>query len=124
MKHISTLITLLLTITLSLVVWAKDKKPTAQIDFTVLRASDAKPVRRASVILHAVNKDGKQAKDAFEVKTDAQGRVALSDLDYGKYRIQVIAEHLQTYGDDLEIMEPNKQMTIKLKEPQKQYSIY
>lgn len=124
MKRISSLITLLLTITLSLVVWAKDKKPTAQIDFTVLRASDAKPVRRASVILHAVNKDGKQAKDAFEVKTDAQGQVALSDLDYGKYRIQVIAEHLQTYGDDLEITEPTKQMTIKLKAPQKQYSIY
>ncbi|MEO8726755.1 MAG: hypothetical protein ABI383_11635 [Acidobacteriaceae bacterium] len=124
MNRISYLIICLLAFTLFLPAWAKDKKPTAQIDFTVLRASDQKPVRRASVILHAVNKDGKQAKDAFEVKTDAEGKVALSDLDYGKYRIQVIAEHLQTFGDDLEIAEPIKQMTIKLKEPQKQYSIY
>ena len=124
MRCISYLVALLLTFSLSLPGWAKDRKPTAEIDFTVLRDSDQKPVRRASVILHAVNKDGKQAKDAFEVKTDADGKVALSDLDYGKYRIQVIAEHLQTFGDDLVIAEPAKQMIIKLKEPQKQYSIY
>ncbi len=104
--------------------FAKEKKPTAQIAFTVLRESNSKPVRNASVILHSVHKDGTQDKDAYEVKTDAEGKVSLSGLDFGKYRIQVIAEHLQTFGSDLEVSEQEKQMTIKLKPPQSQYSIY
>jgi 5-hydroxyisourate hydrolase-like protein (transthyretin family) len=101
-----------------------DKKPSAEIDFVVLREANGKPVRNASVILHSVNKDGKQSKDAYEVKTDSDGKVSLSGLDFGKYRVQVLAEHLQTYGDDIEITEPQKNMTIKLKPPQSQYSIY
>ncbi|HEY0565847.1 MAG TPA: carboxypeptidase-like regulatory domain-containing protein [Terriglobales bacterium] len=101
-----------------------DKKPSAEIDFVVLRETNGKPVRNASVILHSVNKDGKQSKDAYEVKTDSDGKVSLSGLDFGKYRVQVLAEHLQTYGDDIEITEPQKNMTIKLKPPQSQYSIY
>jgi 5-hydroxyisourate hydrolase-like protein (transthyretin family) len=123
-KRISLIFALVVSLPLLLTAHGKEKKPMAQIDFTVLRESNGKPVRRASVILHAVHKDGKQDKDAYEVKTDAEGKVTLSDLDYGKYRIQVIAEHLQTYGDDLEVTEPTKQMTIKLKAPQSQYSIY
>jgi carboxypeptidase family protein len=101
-----------------------DKKPTAELDFTVLREINGKPVRNASVILHSVNKDGRQSKDAYEVKTDSEGKVSLSGLDFGKYRIQVLAEHLQTYGDDIEITQPQKDLTIKLKPPQSQFSIY
>jgi uncharacterized GH25 family protein len=123
-RRIALLIAVALTLVLSGFAGAKDDKPSAQIDFTVLREGNGKPVRSASVILHAVDKNGKQGKDAYEVKTDSEGRVTLSGLEYGKYRIQVLAEHLQTYGDDLEIRQPTQEMTIKLKPPQKQYTIY
>ena len=99
-------------------------KPTAQLDFTVLKDINGKPVRSASVILHSVNKDGHQKNDVYEVKTDAEGKTTMSGVDYGRYRIQVLAEHYQTYGEDLEVSEPVKSLTIKLKTPQSQYSIY
>jgi hypothetical protein len=76
------------------------------------------------VVLHPVNKDGKQSKTGMELKTDPEGKAALESVPYGKLRIQAIAPGLQTYGDDIEINQPEQQITIKMNKPQEQYSIY
>ena len=96
----------------------------AKLEVIVLRAYNGKPVRNASVVLHPVSKDGKQQKGGMELKTDADGKASLDIVPYGKLRVQAIAPGLQTYGDDVEINQPEQQVTIKMNRPQEQYSIY
>jgi hypothetical protein len=96
----------------------------SRIEFIVLRAGNGKPVRNASVILHPVNKKGKQGKNGMQLKTDPEGKASLDGIPYGKLRIQAIAPGMQTYGDDIEINQPEQQITIKMNKPQEQYSIY
>lgn len=121
MKHLFAFLAFVLIATLTL---SAAEKPSATVNVTVLREANGKPVRNASVIFHSVTKEGKQRNDEFQLKTDAEGKAALSGLQFGKYRVQVIAEHLQTYGNDLEVTEPQKDLVIKMKTPQAQYSIY
>jgi len=96
----------------------------AHVDFVVVRGYNGKPVRNASVVLHPVSKDGKQSKSGTQLKTDTDGKASLDYVPYGKMRIQAIAPGLQTYGDDIEINQPEHQVTIKMNRPQEQYSIY
>ncbi len=121
MKQVLSVLTVLLLMALSL---CAGEKQTATVNVTVVRETNGKPVRNASVIFHSVNKEGKQRNDEFQLKTDEDGKAALEGLQFGKYRVQVIAEHLQTYGDDLDISAAEKDLMIKMKAPQKQYSIY
>ena len=106
----------------SLTAFAEDKY--SRIEFLVVRGYNGKPVRNASVVMHPVNKDGKQAKNGVELKTDPDGKASFDSVPYGKLRIQAIAPGLQTYGDDIEISQPQQQITIKMNKPQEQYSIY
>jgi hypothetical protein len=96
----------------------------SRIEFLVVRSYNGKPVRNASIVLHPVNKEGKQARNGVELKTDLDGKTAVDSVPYGKLRIQTIAPGLQTYGDDVEINEPQQQITIKMNRPKEQYSIY
>ncbi len=96
----------------------------AELKFTILRDSNGKPVRNASVVLHQVDDKGQQAKGGVQLKTDAEGRTSYPSVPYGKLRVQVIAPGFQTYGEDYDISEPSQEFTIKLKRPQEQYSIY
>jgi hypothetical protein len=96
----------------------------SHVEFMVVRSYNGKPVRNASVVLHPVNKDGKQSKNGTELKTDPDGKASLNYVPYGKMRIQAIAPGLQTYGSDIEINQPEHQITIKMNRPQEQYSIY
>ena len=96
----------------------------ARIDIIVLRSYNGKAVRNASVVLHPVNKNGKQARGGLELKTDLDGKASLEAVPYGTLRIQAIAPGLQTYGDDVEINQPEQQITIKMDRPKTQYSIY
>lgn len=107
----------------SLPLWAGDEQ-VSRLEVIVLRAYNGKPVRNASVVLHPVGKNGKQTKGGMELKTDAEGKASLDIVPYGKLRIQAIAPGLQTYGDDIEINQPEQQITIKMNRPQEQYSIY
>ncbi len=101
---------------------ADDK--TSDLKFVVLKEENGKPVRNASVILHAVDKNGKQEKGGLQLKTDAEGSASFNGIPYGKLRIQVLAHGFQTFGNDYEINQPNHTFEIKLKPPQKQFSIY
>ncbi len=103
---------------------AKEGHPTAHLDFLVVRSTNGKPLRNASVIVHPVHKDGSQASAGVQLKTDSEGRAQLDDIPYGKLRVQAIAHGYQTYGQDFEINQPSHQFTIKLNPPQEQYSIY
>jgi|SRR5437588_12878889 len=107
---------------LSVPAFAGDK--VAHVEFLVVRSYNGKPVRNASVVLHPVNKEGKQSKGGVELKTDPEGKTSMNAVPYGKMRIQAIAPGLQTYGDDIEINQPEHQITIKMNRPQEQYSIY
>jgi len=102
---------------------AGDKKY-CNLHFSVVRAGKKVPVRNASVVIHPVNKNGEQEKGGLELKTDSEGQTGIDGIRYGKLRVQVIAKGYQTFGEDFEISEPEKEFVIELKRPQDQVTIY
>ncbi len=107
---------------------AKDKKNSednlANLHFSVSKADNGKPIRNASVVLHPVTKDGKQAHSGYQLKTDLDGKTETEGVPYGKLRIQVLAHGFQTFGQDYDINQPNMDIAIRLKRPQQQFTIY
>jgi hypothetical protein len=99
-------------------------EPTSIVNFLVLKQDNGKPVRSAAVIMHPVNPRGKQGRGGLELKTDQEGKSSSEGIPYGKLRVQVLASGFQTYGEDFEVNRPKMEITIKLKRPQGQYSIY
>src|SRR5229473_2654856 len=112
-----------LTLTTS-VAAKKPQEPLATINFVVVRDENGKPIRNAAVVLHPVDDHGKQERGGLELKTDAEGKTGYDGVPYGKLRIQVLAHGFQTYGDDYEVNEPSMDITVKMKRPAGQYSIY
>ena len=105
--------------------WAQDDEgPMSTLLFVVVRDSDGKPVRNAEVVLHPVKRKGKQAKGELELKTAADGRTKVDGIPYGPLRVQVLAPHFQTFGEDYEINKAEMEITVKLKHPGGQYSVY
>jgi hypothetical protein len=102
----------------------KDDEPTSWLYFNVIKDDNGKPVRNAAVILHPVNPTGKQGRGGMELKTSAEGKADLDGIPYGKLRVQVLASGFQTYGEDFDIDKSKTEITIKLKRPQGQYSVY
>jgi hypothetical protein len=98
--------------------------PTAALQVVIIKDSDGKPVRNAEIVLHPVDKKGRQKDEGLELKTHEDGKAAVTGIPYGKLRIQVIAPGFKTYGEDYDISQPNYEFTIKLQKPAEQYSIY
>jgi len=103
---------------------AQDDEQYAALSFVVVRDYNGKPVKNASVILHPVNKKGKQERSGFQLKTNAEGKTAYNGVPYGMLRVQVLVPGFQTFGEDYDVNKPEMEITIKLKRPQEQYSIY
>jgi hypothetical protein len=104
---------------------AKQKHvPLSTVSFLVVRDENGKPIRDAAVVLHPVNDAGKQERGGFELKTDPDGKTSYDGVPYGKLRIQVLAKGFQTYGEDFDVSDPNLDITVKMKRPAAQYSIY
>ncbi len=101
-----------------------DEGPTSNLRFVVVRDSDGKPVKNAEVVLHPVKRKGKQAQGEMDLKTDAEGRTNVDGIPYGPLRVQVLAPHFQTFGEDYEINKAEMAITVKLKRPGGQYSVY
>jgi hypothetical protein len=120
MKRLALSIFLLLT--LVGVSAGEDKQ--AALRFLVVRDYNGKPVRNAGVVMHPVQTNGKQSRGGLELKTDSEGKASFDGVPYGKLRVQVLAQGFQTYGEDYEIDQPEMEITVKLKRPQGQYSIY
>jgi hypothetical protein len=105
--------------------WAQNEDgPLSSVRFVVVRDTDGKPVRNAEVVLHPVKRKGKQADGELELKTDAEGKASIDGIPYGPLRVQVLAPHFQTFGEDYEINKPEMELTVKLKHPGGQYSTY
>ena len=126
MKHsIRVCLILLLGLSLALPALAKKKQvPLATVNFVILRDENGKPIRNAAVVIHPVNDDGKQQRGGIELKTDPEGKTNYDGVPYGKMRIQVLAPGFQTYGDDYDVSQPTMDVTVKMKRPGRQYSIY
>src|SRR5438477_7450880 len=105
-----------------IVAFAGDQK-SSDLRFLVMRDYNGKPVRNASVVLHPV-KEGKQERGGFQLKTDSEGRTGFDGVPYGILRVQVLCPGFQTFGEDYDIKEPTTDITIKLKRPGGQFSIY
>jgi hypothetical protein len=101
-----------------------DEGPLASLRFLVVRDSNGKPVKNAAVVLHTVNRKGKQERRGMELKTDPDGRTGFDGIPYGPLRVQVLAQGFQTFGEDYHINQPDMEIRIKLKRPAGQYSIY
>jgi hypothetical protein len=106
-----------------LVAGAMAEDQSSDLKFLVIRDYSGKPVRNASVVMHPIDKEGKQ-KGGLQLKTGPDGRTGFEGVPYGKLRIQVLAQGFQTYGEDYDINQPTTEITIRLKRPQTQYSIY
>ena len=119
-----TLLSMMLAVLLVASLSGSDEKQQAHLKFVVVKASNGKPVRNASVVLHLVDSKGKQAKGGYELKTDAEGKTSFEGAPYGKLRVQVLTKGYQTYGEDFDINQPEHEFVIKLKKPQEQVSIY
>jgi hypothetical protein len=103
----------------------KDKdEPTSFVYFTVVKDDNGKPVRNAAVIMHPVNPKGKQERGGMELKTDPEGKANFDGIPYGKLRVQVLAHGFQTFGEDYDVEGEKLEVTIKLKRPQGQFSVY
>lgn len=94
------------------------------LDFLVVKDANGKPVRNAEIVLHPVDKSGRQKDQSVELKTHEDGKASVNGIPYGKVRVQVIAQGFRTYGEDYDINQPNHAITIKLQKPADQYSIY
>ena len=101
-----------------------DDGPMSDLKFVVLKDFNGKPVRNAAVVLHPVGKKGKQSRGGLELKTDGEGRTNIDGIPYGPLRIQVLAPGFQTFGEDYQIDKPAMEITVKLKRPGRQYSVY
>lgn|SRR5438477_118105 len=96
----------------------------ATLQFVVIKDENGKPVRNAEIVLHGVDKHGKQRSDGLELKTHEDGKAEIGGIPFGKIRVQVIAHGLRTFGEDFDINQPTHQITIKMQKPQEQYTIY
>jgi hypothetical protein len=122
---IGSLAILLIVVSLAGTATAKKKhEPLATVNFVVVRDENGKPIRNASVVMHPVGDNGKQERGGLELKTDQEGKTSYDGVPYGKLRIQVLVPGFQTYGDDYDVNQPNMDITVKMKRPAGQYSIY
>jgi hypothetical protein len=96
----------------------------ADISMQLVKETNGKPVKYATIVLHSIDREGKQEKGGINLKSDGDGKAEFRGLPYGKLRIQVIAKGYQTYGEDFDINKPTHEFTIKMKPPKDQYSIY
>jgi hypothetical protein len=110
----------------SVCAWAQDddEGPMSNMRFVVVRDASGKPVKNAAVVLHPVSKKGKQSMGGLELKTDDDGKTWIDGIPYGSLRVQVLAPGFQTFGEDYEITKPETHITVRLKRPTGQYSVY
>ncbi|MGA2202809.1 MAG: carboxypeptidase-like regulatory domain-containing protein [Terriglobales bacterium] len=102
----------------------EDEGPMSNLRFVVVKDYNGKPVRNAAVVLHPVSRKGRQSRGGLELKTDNDGRTNIEGIPYGALRVQVLAPGFQTFGEDYEINKPELEITVKLKRPGGQYSVY
>jgi hypothetical protein len=122
-RKMTRLINLALFVVLMMVAGVAEHK-SATLQFVVIKDENGKPVRNAEIVMHPVDKHGKQRADGLEIKTHEDGKAQISGVPFGKLRVQVIARGLRTFGEDYDINQPSHEITIKMQKPQDQVTIY
>ncbi len=102
----------------------KPPPPTSKITVTVTKAFDGKPVENAAVVFHPLNEKGKD-EGGMELKTDENGKATLDVIPIGDtLLLQVISPGYQTFGNNYPIKTASEDISVKLRTPAQQYSIY
>jgi len=100
----------------------KAPPPTAHISVAVVKDANGKPIENAAVVFHLTGEEG---KGNMEMKTNEEGKAVIDVVPIGDtMRLQVVADGFQTYGEDYKIDTDTKEITVRLKRPQSQYSTY
>lgn len=118
---------ILLLALLTLPVWADP--PMTRLRVEVRKASNDKPVERASVIVRFVEgrsamKLGKKVMTSYQLKTNQEGVAMIPPIPQGKIQVQIIAKGLQTFGQIFDVGEEEKTVEIKLNDPQAQHTVH
>ena len=96
--------------------------PTAQVSVAVIKDTNGKPIENAAVVFHL---SGEEGKGNMEMKTNEEGKAIIDVIPIGDtMRLQIIADGFQTFGQDYKIDTDTKDITVRLKRPQQQYSTY
>ena len=90
---------------------------------------DGKPVERASVVVRfnegrSIKKFGKKTILNWELRTNQIGVAKIPPIPQGKILVMVIAKGYQTFGETIEIVEPERTVEVKLTPPQPQFSAH
>ncbi len=112
---------------LTLPAWADP--PMTKLRVEVRKASNDKPVERASVIVRFVEgrsavKLGKKIMTSYQLKTNQEGVAIIPAIPQGKIQVQIIAKNFQTFGQVFDDAEEEKTIEIKLNDPQAQHSVH
>ena len=96
---------------------------TSNVEVTVLKDFNKKPIMNAAVIFHPT-KDGIDEGN-LELKTDPDGKAKIDVIPTGsKVTIQVIANGFSTYAGVYQINEVDRKIVISMIRPQAQVSTY
>ena len=100
----------------------KAPPPTAKVSVAVIKDTNGKPIENAAVVFHLTGEEG---KGNMEMKTNEEGKAIIEVIPIGDtMRLQVIANGFKTFGQDYKIDTDSKDITVRLKRPQQQYSTY
>jgi Carboxypeptidase regulatory-like domain len=95
---------------------------TAKVSIAVVKDTNGKPVENAAVVFHL---SGEEGKGNMEMKTNEEGKAMIDVIPIGDtMRLQIVASGFQTFGQDYKIDTDTKEITVRLKRPQQQYSTY
>lgn len=94
-----------------------------------VKSPAGKPVDNASVIVkfvrgHSLTKLGKGIRREWELRSNRDGIAKIPPIPQGQILVQVIAKNYQTFGQTFDVDEEEKTLTIRLNEPQPQYSAH
>ena len=95
----------------------------ARIEVIVLRDANGKPLENAAVVFHPI--EGDHDKGVMELKTNEEGKCVIDVIPIGDtVRMQVIARGFQTSGEDFKVDKEDLKLTVRLRRPGEQFSIY
>jgi len=88
-----------------------------------------KPIDHADVVVRFVKgrsviELGRRIHTSWEMRTNQEGFAKVPEIPRGTILIQVIAEGYQTFGQNFDVYELERNIDIKLSSPQQQYSAH
>jgi len=101
----------------------KAPPPTSRIEVTVLNNFNGKPIENAAVVFHPMK--GNKDDGDMELKTNEDGKTVLDVIPIGDtVLVQIIAHGFQTYGQEYKVDKDELAISVRMKRPGEQYSIY